>query len=172
MARLKKSDEVLQEIESLPDDYSVQVDIPSSFNLGDAMKKKDNPLMNYYEEEQEKSLPVPQRENKRLEDDFDEARKNIKEVLSSSSDILEEAIALAKSSDSPRAWEVVSTLMKTISDVNKDLLSIHDQKEQIKKKAADQTHHAGQLINQNNQQNNFFVGSPSELNAILSKLDK
>ena len=164
----KEPNPILEEIEHLPDDYGFGAAIPSEFKL-DEEKKKANPLLEYKTELDIQDAPSTvggTKEDKQLEADFDLARANIKTALGNTSSVITDAVALARSSDSPRAFEVVATLLKSISDVNRDLLNIHEQRETIKSKRAVKTD-AG--VTQNNQQNNYFIGSPAELNRFLSE---
>jgi hypothetical protein len=164
----KEPNPILEEIEHLPDDYGFGATIPSAFKL-DEEKKKANPLLEYKTEldiQEAPSTAGGTKEDKQLEADFDLARANIKTALENTSSVITDAVALAQSSDSPRAFEVVATLLKSISDANRDLLNIHEQRETIKSKRAVKTD-AG--VTQNNQQNNYFIGSPAELNRFLAE---
>ena len=164
----KEPNPILEEIEHLPDDYGFGALIPSEFKL-DEEKKKANPLLEYKTELDIQDAPSTvggTKEDKQLEADFDLARANIKTALGNTSSVITDAVALARSSDSPRAFEVVATLLKSISDVNRDLLNIHEQRETIKSKRAVKTDTG---VTQNNQQNNYFIGSPAELNRFLSE---
>ena len=164
----KEPNPILEEIEHLPDDYGFGAAIPSEFKL-DEEKKKTNPLLEYKTELDIQDAPSTvggTKEDKQLEADFDLVRSNIKTALGNTSSVITDAVALARSSDSPRAFEVVATLLKSISDVNRDLLNIHEQRETIKSKRAVKTD-AG--VTQNNQQNNYFIGSPAELNRFLTE---
>lgn len=99
------------------------------------------------------------------EDDFEQTRKNIKEILEKGQDVLDGAIELAKISDSPRAYEVTATLIKTLVETNKDLLDIHKKKKELTGKSPEQ-----QPTGTTNVQNNtVFVGSGIELLELLKK---
>lgn len=93
--------------------------------------------------------------------DFDYARKNFYTVIERGTDALEEMLDLAKASEHPRAYEVVSTIMKTLVDANKDLVAMSEKKAGPKK--ADTPDNG--TVN-----NNLFVGSTAELQAMLKDL--
>ena len=57
-------------------------------------------------------------------DDFTLARKNLHSIIQSGSDALDELLMVASQSQHPRAYEVISTLIKTLVDANKDLLEL------------------------------------------------
>ena len=149
-------------VEHLPDYYDYLGDdlIPSSFKLDEAIRK-DNPLTKYHETVVEEESNSP--ELVELENDFALARKNIKSVIDDSTAVLKDAIVLAGASDSPRSLEVVANLLKTITDMNKDLLALHDAREIVKKKRNERIRGEGGNTTVNNQQNNYFMASPSEL---------
>ena len=67
---------------------------------------------------------------------------------------------VAKASEHPRAYEVVSTLMKTLVDANKDLVSMGD-----KKVKAEEAEESKPVTN-----NNLFVGSTAELQQLLKDM--
>jgi len=95
-----------------------------------------------------------------IENDFDYARENIKSLINNGSDAIDEIIKIAKAGDNPRAFEVVSLLLKTVADMNKDLIDLY-QKTKIAKK---------EDVTVNNTTNNsIFVGSTSELQDLINK---
>jgi hypothetical protein len=75
-------------------------------------------------------IPEPKSENNQ-DDDFELSRKTIKNMIEKGNDALEDLINFASQDQSPRGYEVVSTLIKTISDAAKDLQSLHATKHKI-----------------------------------------
>lgn len=95
--------------------------------------------------------------------DFDFIRKNLKDVIASGTTALNRMILVANESQHPRSYEVVATLMKALSDINKDLLDSHKKKYETNtlKGTTNNT-------NTTNVQNNvIFSGSTSELAKLL-----
>jgi hypothetical protein len=92
------------------------------------------------------------------EQDHDNVRKIYYELIAQSKDALDNLIAFAKSAESPRAFEVVSGLIKTTADVAKNL--------------SDLTAGNKKPDTQNNTQNNIFVGSTAELQKLLKDTNK
>lgn len=90
--------------------------------------------------------------------DYAYARENFYNVIEKGTYALEEMLEVAKASEHPRAYEVVSTIMKTLVDANKDLVSMSDKKAEEDKKPGDNTG----TVN-----NNLFVGSTAELQQML-----
>jgi hypothetical protein len=62
------------------------------------------------------------------ERDLELARQNVKNIIEMGDDAVAEMVEIAKQSESPRAFEVVSTLMKTLLDANKDYVDISSKK--------------------------------------------
>ena len=97
-----------------------------------------------------------------VDDDFATARKNLHNIIHKGNDALEEALLVAKSSEHPRAFEVVGGLIKTLVDANKDLLDIQKKLKDLKK-GDEPRANAPQNVN-----NSIFVGSAAELQAIIN----
>lgn len=101
-----------------------------------------------------------QPKEKNLDKDFEYAKDNIKMLISNGSEAIEEILKVAKAGDSPRAYEVVSQLLKTVADMNKDLLELHQRAKAVKK----------ETVNVKNTTNNsIYVGSTSELQDLINK---
>lgn len=110
-------------------------------------------------EEPTKEIEV-KREEKNLDKDFEYAKDNIKLLITNGTDAIEEILKVAKAGDSPRAYEVVSQLLKTVADMNKDLLDLHQKAKAVKK----------ETVNVKNTTNNsIYVGSTSELQDLINK---
>lgn len=98
--------------------------------------------------------------SKDIEADYEYARKNLYDIIENGSSSLEALVSIANASESPRAFEVVSNLMKTLMDANKDLLDIQSK---VKKLKQDEP-----TKNETNVTNNsLFVGSTAELQKML-----
>jgi hypothetical protein len=70
-------------------------------------------------------------ETSEVETDYQHARKNIKALTVKGNDALDKLMLVADESEHPRAYEVVATLMKTMADLNKDLLDIQKKKRDL-----------------------------------------
>ena len=87
--------------------------------------------------------------------DIERIKKVHHELLDKSQDALDNLLEFAKASESPRAYEVVSNLIKTTADVAKSLSDIVMRETKTKPEV------------QNNTQNNLFLGSNAELQKFL-----
>jgi len=98
-------------------------------------------------------------EEKNVDNDYKYSRDTYYELVEKGKQSLELMIEVARESEHPRAFEVLSGMIKNISDVNDRLMDLNkkkkdlDRKEEIKKIA--------------NTTNNLFVGSTSELQKLL-----
>lgn len=71
--------------------------------------------------------------------DIELARKNIESIISLGDDSVKEMVEIAKQSESPRAFEVVSQLMKTLLDANKDYVEMSTKKRYAKEESGPST---------------------------------
>ena len=67
-------------------------------------------------------------DTEKLEADFDAARANITQMTKDVTEAAKSAILLAQSGDSPRAYEVVATMLTAIVNANKELVNLHKAK--------------------------------------------
>lgn len=109
---------------------------------------------------------VPVNEN--VEDsDFDIVRQNQYELLEQGKAAVNTAMRIAAESENPRAIEVLAGLLKNVSEMNKQLLTLSKDKADIK--TAKRGNGQQVLHPQNNIQNAVFVGNGSELNKLLAE---
>jgi hypothetical protein len=99
-----------------------------------------------------------------VETDTDIARENIKDLIAKGKTAVDELAVVAKDSQHPRAYEVMATLIKNMSDLNKDLLEI-----QKRKKDLLVTNDNKPAVGDVNVDKALFVGSTAELMKLLNK---
>lgn len=104
-----------------------------------------------------------------IEDDYEFARENIYKLASQGQEALESLLAVAKEDESPRTYEVLATLIKTLSDTNKDLFEIQDKNNKVTKEVEKDSNNNP---NNNYTQNNVYVGSTAELQKALKNGDQ
>jgi hypothetical protein len=98
-------------------------------------------------------------DNNNFQKDYELVQSNLKDLLGNGTIALESALKVATESDSPRAFEVVAILLKTMADLNNNVLDVH-------KKAKDTTS-SNTKVSQTN--NSVFVGSTKDLQNLLNK---
>ena len=92
--------------------------------------------------------------------DYEYSRETYYDLIEKGKDALEDMINVARESEHPRAFEVLSGMIKNISDVNDRLMDLNK-----KKKELDQKDTVKQI---ENQQNNFYL-STAELQKMMSQ---
>jgi hypothetical protein len=112
---------------------------------------------------------VPEAESDKEEIEADAAfvRSNMYSLMQQGQDALHYALELAKQSDSPRAFEVVGSLMKNLSDMNLQLLDTHEKKAKLNSKK-EETPGPQKVVNNSI----VFQGSTTELNKMLEDMRK
>ena len=110
-----------------------------------------------------KDNPPPAEMSDRLEDDYEYARGNLRNIIDNGGNVLQNLINIAQVSEHPRAFEVVSQLMKTMIDANKDLISLQKQVKDIKEDKSKQP--ARQNVT-----NAMFVGNTKDLQKMLKEM--
>ncbi len=109
---------------------------------------------NIVEKPQERGL------DQNAQDDYEEVRGNLKQIIQDGGDAVDSLTKVAKESESPRAYEVLGGYLKTLADVNKQLMDLHKQKRDI-------TPNEGEDVGKGTTNNNLFVGSTEELQKFL-----
>lgn len=109
--------------------------------------------------EEAKQEIVPADNTNVVESDTDFARKNIRELIQKGGFAVDDILHVAKHSESPRAYEVAATLIKNLSDLNKDLLELQKRKKDL---MIDENPSKGVNIDKA-----VFVGSTTELMKLI-----
>ena len=94
-----------------------------------------------------------------IDDDYKYARENLKEIIDSAQQSIADLASIASTSESPRAYEVLSTMMKTIVDANKDLLELQKSVKKLKEE--------DKKDNPQNVTNALYVGSTGDLMKLI-----
>ena len=89
--------------------------------------------------------------------DYNFSREQYHSLIDKGNEALEELLAVAKESESARAYEVTAQLVRTLSDTTKELLELQKSKKEIEKEVK-----APQTVN-----NSLFIGSTKELQDLL-----
>lgn len=66
-----------------------------------------------------------------IDADAEFARTNMRELISNGNRALTELASVANQSESPRAYEVLATMMKNLAEMNKDLLELQKRKKEL-----------------------------------------
>lgn len=107
---------------------------------------------------------VNENKNEYVDNDYEQARNNLYDLLETGKDALLDALEVAKQSENPRAFEVVGNLMKQLADMNSQLLELHQQKQKL---SGVDTKEKSNVTNNNA----IFVGSTSELSKLIHDMN-
>ncbi len=126
------------------------------------MSKKEQMLSNL-----EKNLPSkvenrPVELDKDVKDDYDFSRATYKDLIYTGTRSLDVLAELARESEHPRAFEVLSQSIKNIGDVTKNLMDL----QKTKKSLSEKDNEERRVTN-----NNVFVGSTTDLQRMLLNKD-
>lgn len=96
-----------------------------------------------------------------IKSDYEYSRDTYYDILEKGKDALELMIEVAKESEHPRAFEVLSNMMKNMADINDKLMDLNKKNkdissEEVKKLASGTT------------TNNIFLGSTADLQRLLN----
>jgi len=134
-------------------------------NVYGALDQKFNTVATPVVEAQIQQAPVQVRtasEEKTVDDDFDQARLALKDMIKKGQTAVDDIMGIARQSDHPRAFEVTGQLIKTVAETAKDLLALQKQKKELSRPEA------GEVPKQIGTQNNIvFSGSTNDLLKML-----
>ncbi len=99
-------------------------------------------------------------QNDEIDADYQYARDNLRSIINAAQASIEDLSSIASTSESPRAYEVLSGLIKTIVDANKDLLELQRKVKLLKQEEDSKPQ---------NVTNALFVGSTTELQKLIKK---
>lgn len=100
-------------------------------------------------------------EEKKIKDDYEYSRDTYYELLEKGRESLELMVEVARESEHPRAFEVLSNMMKNMADINDKLMDLNKKNKDINKK--DEPKQLG------NTTNNLFVGTTTDLQRLIQQ---
>ncbi len=101
--------------------------------------------------------------------DFDYARGNYYEIIEQGKEAIKTSMLIATETQNPRAVEVLSGLLKNMADINRQLIQVSKDKQDVKlakAQAAGKPGSAQAAIG--TQQNITFVGTSASLNKMIA----
>lgn len=129
-------------------------------------------------EEIDPSLPLASISNTELtivdqesstDEDYKKSRDNIYELIEQGKEGIEVALAIAKDTESPRSIEVFFSGLKTLADINLQLLDINKKKIDAST-AHSRENEADVITNQTINQTAIFAGTTAELAKLLKDM--
>ena len=98
------------------------------------------------------------KDDDKIKSDYEYSRETYYDLLEKGREAMEDMIHVARESEHPRAYEVLSNMIKNVADVNDKLMDLNKKNKEITRPDKKQVE---------NQQNNFFVGSTTDLQKLL-----
>lgn len=101
-----------------------------------------------------------------LQSDLDYAQANIRQLIEIGLESIKSASDVAEESENPRAYEVVGAMLKSLTEMNLQLIQVHEKKQSLSTKTIQQQlpSQSGNVTN-----NAIFVGTTKELNELIMK---
>jgi hypothetical protein len=99
-------------------------------------------------------------DNKDIKDDYEFSRATYRDLIHNGTRSLDVMSELARESEHPRAFEVLSNSIKNIADVTDKLMALQTTKKKLNKERLD--------ANKRITNNNVFVGSTTDLQKMLN----
>ncbi|CAB4168149.1 small terminase protein [uncultured Caudovirales phage] len=112
-------------------------------------------------------VPDTNNQDEKIDYDYEKTRNNLHGLLAQGQDALTNALEIAKASEQPRAFEVVGMLVKQLSEVNAQLLDLHEKKQKLDGKYDKKDDNNTKNVTNNNA---IFVGSTTELNKLIKNM--
>jgi hypothetical protein len=100
----------------------------------------------------------------KVQNDYEKSRDTYYDLIDKGKDALELMMEVARESEHPRAFEVLSGLMKNIADVNDKVMDLNKKHKDINKEETKQV--------ENQTTNNMFIGSTADLQKMLQQANK
>lgn len=95
-----------------------------------------------------------------VEEDYHYSRKTYRDMIGKNQEAIELMMTLARESEHPRVFEVLSTMLKQNSEIADHLMDLH-------KKRKDILNSTTNKVAENMTQNNLFVGSTTDLQKMI-----
>ncbi len=98
-----------------------------------------------------------------VENDFEYSKRTYYDLIEKGQGAIDDMVDVARNLEHPRAYEVLSGMIKNVSDVNDKLMDLNKKKKDFYKNDTKQ-------IEGNTTNNNLFVGSTTDLQRMLKNV--
>lgn len=126
------------------------------------MKDVDDNLHNFFEIEPVQKTEIKEETKPGVTgcalQDYEFARKNLRELIGNGTEGLKGIMKVATESDSPRAYEVLANTIKTLAEINVNLMDVSAKFAETNK-----------VTVKNNTNNSIFVGTTKDLQKLLKQ---
>jgi len=98
-----------------------------------------------------------------VENDFEYSKRTYYDLIEKGQGAIDDMVDVARNLEHPRAYEVLSGMIKNVSDVNDKLMDLNKKKKDYYQK--------NMKTVEGTTNNNLFVGSTTELQRMLQNMD-
>ena len=102
--------------------------------------------------------------NNTISKDAQDSRGNIRQLLAQGTNAITDLVVVAKTTNAPRAYEVLATLLKTVAELNHDLMKVHKDEQLLVTPEEQQPSEVHNHIDKA-----VFVGSTAELGQMMKE---
>lgn len=106
--------------------------------------------------------------DKDINEDYENTRDTYYELVVKGQDALDNLLQVASESESARAYEVVATMIKTLSETNEKIMDLHKKAREIKKQ--DQELNEGGANGKTVNNNAIFVGNMKDFQMMVKDM--
>ena len=99
-----------------------------------------------------------------VENDFEYSKRTYYDLIEKGQGAIDDMVDVARNLEHPRAYEVLSGMIKNVSDVNDKLMDLNKKKKDFYK------NDTKQIEGNNTTNNNLFVGSTTDLQRMLKNV--
>lgn len=122
----------------------------------------DNNLHNFFEIEPIKQTDIKEETKQGVTgsalEDYEFTRKNLRGLIDTGAEGLKGIMKVAMESDSPRAYEVLGNMIKTMAEINVNLMDVSAKFAETNK-----------VTVKNNTNNSIFIGTTKDLQKLLKQ---
>ncbi|QIG65703.1 terminase small subunit [Ochrobactrum phage vB_OspM_OC] len=146
--------------------------IDEKLGIGELLIPDDNELPALIEEDK----PIDAGDEVEFETDFDKSLEILEETLDTARNSLEHIVEIAKQDESPKAFDSVTNLLRTMNQTAKLMLEMHEKRQKFKHnniKISKEKPTDNKEVNnysQTNNQVNIYAGTTKELEAIAENI--
>jgi hypothetical protein len=166
---MKKSENIFDNYEFKPSDFvATEADLLAiTGEISESKVVKSEKVKAELADEKKPTIEIVESSSseKDLQTDYNYIRNNLYTITEKSISALENLVDIAQQSQHPRAYEVISLMVNTIASAQKDLMTIHKDKNKIESDSGKSE--KTDVVN-----NNLFIGNTAQLDEIIANMTK
>jgi hypothetical protein len=113
----------------------------------------------------------PNSDSDQIDEDTAYVKHKLKSLLANADEAFEVIVNVAKTEESPRAFEVVSTMMGQMKDIAMGILDAEAKRQKLKAGLGEEGQGQAQTVNNTQNNTTVFVGTTAEFQRMLDEED-